>query len=112
MHNLCPFHVRMNTYIEYLTQYGDYCFELYPYQTKDWMAGKERNNFKQCMDYKLVCAMQTFVFIQMTIEPFDLFQHSVCDDDCVVSTRIRQNMQFGAAAEIRARSNAGKTGLS
>ena len=33
---LCPVGVSP----KYSIQHGNYCYELYPYQTKDWMTGK------------------------------------------------------------------------
>ena len=26
--------------LQYIIQHGNYCYQLYPYQTKDWMTGK------------------------------------------------------------------------
>lgn len=36
---LCPFMVKHNTQMQYLAQHGNYCYELYPYDPKDWMSG-------------------------------------------------------------------------
>ena len=51
---LCPGGVPL----KYTIQHGNYCYQLYPYQTKDWMTGKIKVTLIDLLsnEYSEVCA--------------------------------------------------------